>query len=93
MSDNKEITTNDDFIKKSQMQRLENQDKKEDAQRHMAWCSLVGMLAYPFVVVTASFFGLDKAVTTLGVMASIYFVSVAAILAAFYGKEAYTKGK
>jgi len=26
-------------------------------------------------------------------MAATYFVSVAAIVAAFYGKEAYTKGK
>ena len=41
----------------------------------------------------ADFIGLDNASKILGDMAATYFVSVAAIIAAFYGKEAYTKGK
>ena len=32
--------------------------------------------------------GLDQAAKILGDMAAVYFVSVAAIVAAFYGKEA-----
>jgi hypothetical protein len=93
MPESKDIPMSAELIEKTQLQRLENQDKKEDAQRYMAWYSLAGMLSYPLVVVTASFFGLDKAATILGDMAPVYFVSVAAILAAFYGKEAYIKGK
>ena len=73
--------------------RLENEDKREDAQRNMAWFALFGMLLYPFAVVLASVIGLDNASNVLGDMAPTYFVSVAAIVAAFYGKEAYTKGK
>ena len=42
----------------------------------------------PFAVVIAVWFGLDKAASILGDMAAVYFVSVAAIVAAFYGKEA-----
>ena len=30
------------------MMRLENEDKKQDAQRYMAWFALWGMLLYPF---------------------------------------------
>lgn len=73
--------------------RFENEDKKEDAQRNMAWFALAGMLLYPFSVVLAAGLSLSSAADILGDMAATYFVSVAAIVAAFYGKEAYTKGK
>jgi len=73
--------------------RFENEDKKEDAQRNMAWFALFGMLLYPFSVVLAIALGLSEAGKILGSMASVYFVSVAAIVAAFYGGQAYSKGK
>ena len=72
---------------------MENEDKKQDAQRNMAWFALSGMLLYPFAVVIAVWFGLDKAASILGDMAAVYFVSVAAIVAAFYGKEAIAAKK
>jgi hypothetical protein len=68
--------------------RLEDADAMRDAQRNMAWFALFGMLLYPFAVVAAGFVGLDQAATVLGSMAPTYFVSVAAIVAAFYAKEA-----
>lgn len=71
--------------------RFENEDKKQDAQRNMAWFALGGMLLYPFAVVLAVVLGLDKAGDILGDMAATYFVSVAAIVAAFYAKEALNK--
>ena len=71
--------------------RFENEDKKQDAQRNMAWFALGGMLLYPFAVVVAVLVGLDKAADVLGDMAPTYFVSVAAIVAAFYAKEALNK--
>jgi hypothetical protein len=69
---------------------IENQDKREDAQRSMAWFALAGMLLYPFAVVLANWMGLESAPNILGDMAPTYFVSVAAIVAAFYGTQAYT---
>ena len=70
---------------------IENEDKKQDAQRMMAWFALFGMLLYPFAVVLANWIGLDQAAKILGDMAATYFVSVAAIVAAFYAKEAIAK--
>ena len=69
---------------------LENQDQREDAQRSMAWFALAGMLLYPVAVVLASWLGLEQGSQILGDMAATYFVSVAAIVAAFYGSQAYT---
>lgn len=87
------IVTEDELNRSERINEINNEQKKEKAQRQMAWFSLGGMLLYPFAVVIASFLGLDKASENLGDMAPTYFVSVAAIVAAFYAKEGYTKGK
>ena len=71
---------------------LEDADAMRDAQRSMAWFALFGMLLYPFAVVLASYFNLENAASVLGSMAATYFVSVAAIVMAFFGAQAY-KGK
>ena len=85
--------TDSDLTRHQLLLDIENDDQKEDAQRRMAWFALCGMLLYHLAVVMADFIGLDNASKILGDMAATYFVSVAAIIAAFYGKEAYTKGK
>tara|TARA_B100000963_G_scaffold176428_1_gene153477 strand:- start:2185 stop:2568 length:384 start_codon:yes stop_codon:yes gene_type:complete len=92
------IVTDEELAMDEKMLRLqdlksdiENEDKKQDAQRMMAWFALFGMLLYPFAVVLANWIGLDQAAKILGDMAATYFVSVAAIVAAFYAKEAITK--
>ena len=47
---------------------MENEDKKQDAQRNMAWFALAGMLLYPFAVVISVWVGLDQAGKILGDM-------------------------
>jgi len=70
---------------------LDDQDAMRDAQRKMAWFALFGMLLYTFAVVLADVIGLEQASKILGDMAATYFVSVAAIVAAFFGTQAYSK--
>ena len=72
---------------------LDDQDAMRDAQRKMAWFALFGMLLYPFAVVLANLMGLEQSANILGDMAATYFVSVAAIVAAFFGTQAYSKSK
>jgi len=72
---------------------LQDQDAMRDAQRSMAWFALWGMLLYPFAVVLAVWVGLDSASKILGDMAATYFVSVAAIVAAFFGGQAFANKK
>ena len=79
------IVSNDELNKHERILRIENEDKKEDAQRNMAWFALFGMLLYPFAVVLAAWMGLSGASDILGDMAPTYFVSVAALVAAYYG--------
>ena len=94
-------TNGDGHISKGEMdmhlefkrKELEDADAMRDAQRKMAWFSLGGMLLYPAAVVVASLAGLSEAQATLGDMAPTYFVAVAGIVAAFFGAQAFTKGK
>ena len=69
---------------------LEDADARRDAMRNMAWFALFGMLLYPFAVVLAALIGLESAGNILGNMAATYFVSVAAIVMAFIGGNAYS---
>jgi len=72
---------------------LEDADAMRDAQRKMAWFALAGMLLYPAMVVITDLAGLEKASNILGDMAPTYFVAVAGLVAAFFGAQAYQKGK
>lgn len=88
------VVTDDELRLQEKIIQIENDNAREDAQRGMAWFALFGMLLYPIAVVVAVWLGLDKASDVLGDMAPTYFVSVAAIVAAFYGGQAYSsRGK
>lgn len=87
------IVTDEELDMDERLMRIENEDKKQDAQRNMAWFALFGMLLYPALVVLSILLDLPKAAEVLGDIAPTYFVSVAAIVAAFYGKEALSARK
>ena len=72
---------------------LEDQDAMRDAQRSMTWFALWGMLLYPATVMATELLNLHQAATILGDMAAVYFVSVAGIVAAFFGAQAWSGKK
>lgn len=88
MSRAKEIA---EFDHKRKMQ--ENEDKKEDQIRAMAWFALWGMLLYPVLILVTSIVGQDTASQLISDIAPTYFVAIAGLVAAFFGAQAYSKGK
>ena len=72
------------------LQEMQLAHERADAQRAMSWFALWGMLLYPSMVVGSAYFGLTQASSILGDMAAVYFVSVAGILAAFFGTQAWS---
>jgi len=92
------IVSDDEMLQEQRMIELEdmrsdmeNEDKKQDAQRNMAWFALMGMLLYPLCVVLSVVFGIEQAAKILGDMAGVYFIAVAGIVAAFFGAQAFNK--
>ncbi len=64
---------------------LNNDGVLDDEERQMAWFLLTGMLVFPFGVVLTEFLNLPNASNLLSSMSNIYYVSIAAIVAAYYG--------
>jgi len=72
---------------------LEDQDAQRDAMRKMTWFALWGMLLYPVTIVIASWLDVDDAATIIGNIAPTYFVAISALVAAFFGANAYASSK
>jgi len=89
-TDGNGVVSDSELETSKELQRLRLQSERADAQKTMAWFSLWGMLLYPSLVVCSAWIGLEQAAGILGDMASVYFVSVAGILAAFFGAQAWS---
>jgi len=87
------VVTDEELRMEAEMMRLENEDKKEDAQRRMAWFALIGLLVYPIGIVIADLIGYETTGQLLANIAPTYFVAVAGLVGAFFGAQAYTKTK
>jgi hypothetical protein len=72
---------------------LEDQDAQRDAMRKMTWFALFGMLLYPIVIVFTSWIDVDDAAQIIGNIAPTYFVAISALVAAFFGANAYSTSK
>jgi len=72
---------------------LEDQDAQRDAMRKMTWFALMGMLLYPAIIVIASWLDVDDAASIIGNIAPTYFVAISALVAAFFGANAYANSK
>ena len=84
------VVSDDELETSKELQSLRLQFERANAQKPIAWFSLWGMLLYPSLVVCSAWVGLEQAAGILGDMASVYFVSVAGILAAFFGAQAWS---
>ena len=72
---------------------LEDQDAQRDAMRKMTWFALMGMLLYPATIVVACLLHIDNAAKIIGDIAPTYFVAISALVAAFFGANAYSSAK
>jgi hypothetical protein len=90
-------TNEDGHISKEEMdmhlefkrKSLEDQDNQRDAMRKMTWFALFGMLLYPTTITITSYLGLDTAAGIIGDIAPTYFIAISALVAAFFGADAY----
>ena len=89
-SDGDGVVTDEELQTSKELQELRLRHERADAQRAMSWFALWGMLLYPSLVVVSEFFGMNQAASILGDMAAVYFVSVAAVISAFFGAQAWS---
>ena len=76
-------------LSKFEIERLNDLDKKRDAQLKMTWLTLFGMIVYPLLIILCVYMGALEAAKLLTEIAPTYFGSGAVILAAFFSTEAW----
>ena len=80
-----------DFELERQRIELENNDKKADSQRRMAWLAALSMPVYallPLIPIIPT-----ERLDTIAAMSDILFISQASIVGMFFGAQAYMSRK
>ena len=72
---------------------LEDADARRDAMRKMTWFALMGMLLYPLGILVTSMLGYEETAKIIGNIAPTYFVAISALVAAYFGANAYVDKK
>ena len=72
---------------------LEDADARRDAMRTMTWFALFGMLFYPSGILITAMLGQDTAAKLIADIAPTYFVAISALVAAYFGANAYVDKK
>ena len=85
------VVSDEEFALEREMMRADNEDKKEDQIRRMAWFALWGMLLYPVGIFVADMVGYETTGQLLADIAPTYFVAISALVGAFFGAQAYQK--
>jgi len=85
------VVTDEEFALEREMMKADNEDKKEDQIRRMAWFALWGMLLYPVGIFVADMVGYETTGRLLADIAPTYFVAISALVGAFFGAEAWKK--
>ena len=97
----KKDTNGDGHISKEEMEmdlefkrkELEDADARRDAMRKMTWFALMGMLLYPAGILITSMLGYEETAKIIGNIAPTYFVAISALVAAYFGANAYVDKK
>ena len=84
-----ELEMNLEFKRKE----LEDADARRDAMRRMTWFALFGMLFYPSGILITALLGQDTAAKLISDIAPTYFVAISALVAAYFGANAYVDKK
>ena len=86
-ADKNGITTDEEINLADKIQALEERIKKSDAQEKMAWVSLIGILVFTAFLFTP-WVGIEK-VVAIGEFIGMFYISLAGILAAYMGAQAW----
>ena len=83
------VVTDEELSRAGEMIELELREEKADAQKRMAWVSIVAMCAYPLISLVIP----ESKLETWGSMSDMIFLSQASIVGMYFGAQAYMARK
>lgn len=83
------VVTNGEINRHERLLRIENWDKQQDQQRHMAWVAMLSMVVLT-VVLVAPILSTDRIEALNGLM-TMFYTAQMGVVAAFMGASAYVR--
>lgn len=90
-SDKNGVTSDEEISAAEKIQALEERIRKSEEQEKMAWISLFGILIFT-ALLFMPFVSIEK-VAAVGEFIGMFYISLAGILAAYMGTQAWTLRK
>ena len=85
------IVSDEELAAVAKLEELEMQEEKADAQRRMAWVSLISMLVFTGFVFLPIF--PDSRIQALADLFGLFYIGMAGIVGAYMGMTAYMSKK
>jgi hypothetical protein len=86
------IVSDDELEIVQKIHEAENDDQKADAQRRMAWISMVAMILFTVVVMIPGFIP-ETRLKLLGDLSALFYIGMAGVVGAYMGMTAYMSRK
>lgn len=83
------VVTNGEINRHERLLRIENWDKQQDQQRHMAWVAMLSMVVLT-VVLVAPILSTERIEALNGLM-TMFYTAQMGVVAAFMGASAYVR--
>ena len=85
------VVSDEELAAVAKLEELEMQEEKADAQRRMAWVSLVSMLVFTGLVFLPIF--PDSRIQALADLFGLFYIGMAGVVGAYMGMTAYMSKK
>ena len=85
------IVTDEEMAAIAKIEEIEMQEEKADAQRRMAWVSLIAMLVFTCFVFLPIF--PDSRIKALADLFGLFYIGMAGVVGAYMGMTAYMSKK
>ena len=85
------IVSDEELAAVAKLEELEMQEEKADAQRRMAWVSLISMLVFTGFVFLPIF--PDSRIQALADLFGLFYIGMAGVVGAYMGMTAYMSKK
>tara|TARA_R110000822_G_scaffold48453_2_gene127588 strand:+ start:4012 stop:4335 length:324 start_codon:yes stop_codon:yes gene_type:complete len=85
------IVSDEELQKAEAMIRIDNEDRKQDSQRRMAWLACWSMVGFAILPILP--FIPESRLETLASFSDVLFISQAGIVSMFFGAQAYMAKK
>ena len=86
------VVSDEELEMVTKIHEAENADEKADAQRRMAWISMIAMILFTVIVMIPGIIP-ESRLKLLGALSALFYIGMAGVVGAYMGMTAYMSRK